>query len=130
MALEVSWTPCPTASSPPSCGDGVCGPDPSETPTSCPSDCPAKACAGAEDYLYLDISSQALVMRREGMHVAWYATAGNFDSDSTGRDESDMTTSSDNVWHAPAQPGNVHIWVVLQDDRGGVGWDSFTLLAQ
>ena len=27
MALEVSWTPCPTASSPPSCGDGVCRPE-------------------------------------------------------------------------------------------------------
>jgi hypothetical protein len=130
LSLEVSWSPCPTVGAPPSCGDGVCGPDPSETATSCASDCPATACTGAEEYLNLDVSTGTLIVQREGMHVAWYSTAGSFDDDSTGRDQSDMTTSSDNVWHAPSQPGPVHLWVVLQDDRGGVGWESYTITVQ
>jgi hypothetical protein len=115
---------------PPSCGDGVCGPDPSETSATCKSDCPAQPCTGAEEYLNLDLASATLVIQREGMQVAWYATAGSFDDDSTGRDQNDLATTSDNVWHAPAQPGLAHLWVVLQDDRGGVGWESYTISVQ
>jgi hypothetical protein len=124
LPLEISWASCPVVSNPPSCGDGVCGPDPND----CKTDCPAQPCTGAEQYLYLD--SSTLVIRREAMHVAWYATAGTFDDDSTGRAEDDTATISDNVWHAPAQPGTVHLWVVLQDDRGGVGWKGFTIAVQ
>jgi hypothetical protein len=125
-SLEVSWAACPLVSDPPGCGDGVCGPDPND----CTGDCPAQPCTGAEEYLNLEISTTTLVIQREGIHVAWYATAGSFEDDSTGRDGSDTTTSSDNVWHAPAQPGTVHLWVVLQDDRGGVGWEGYTIAVQ
>ncbi|MGA2450125.1 MAG: hypothetical protein ABTD50_15705 [Polyangiaceae bacterium] len=128
--LQVSWATCPVVGNPPSCGDAVCGPDPSETAATCKSDCPAQPCTGAEEYLNLDLASATLVIHREGMQVAWYATAGTFDDDSTGRDQSDLTTSSDNVWHAPSQPGPVHLWVVLQDDRGGSGWESYTISVQ
>ena len=59
------------------------------------------------------------------MTVAWFATGGSFDNDRTGRDTSDLTASSDNGWHAPAAAGPVHLWVVLRDDRGGVGWAEY-----
>jgi hypothetical protein len=64
------------------------------------------------------------------MDIAWYATAGSFDDDRTGRASNETTNSSPNTWHAPAQPGRAHLWVVLRDDRGGVGWSDYTIDVQ
>jgi hypothetical protein len=123
MALTASWDGCPTTDV---CGDGFCGPD--ETLQSCASDCTVpKGCTGAERYAGYDLESQSIVDRREAMAVAWFATAGAFDEDRTGRDSSDVTPSSDNGWTAPTQPGIVHMWVVLRDDRGGTGWAEYAL---
>jgi hypothetical protein len=123
LALRVSWASCPVVDA---CGDGVCGPD--EAVASCPTDCTMpKGCSGAERYVNFDLASRTLVDRREGIHVAWFATAGSFDLDRTGRDGSDSTASSDNAWKAPVQAGPVHLWVVLHDDRGGAGWAGYAL---
>ena len=64
------------------------------------------------------------------MHVSWFATGGSFDLDRTGRDGSDVTTTSDNGWTAPSSGTAVHLWIVLRDDRGGVGWAGYALVAQ
>ena len=121
VALELAWASCPTADV---CGDGVCGPD--ETSTGCMADCTAPAgCTGAERYVVFDVGAQALVVSREAMAAAWYATAGSFDSDRTGRDATDPSTTSDNGWTAPSVAGAVHMWIVLRDDRGGVGWAEY-----
>lgn len=133
LELEVSWPQCPTTDS---CGDNVCGPD--ETPMSCAtcdpsivvcaSDCvPLHGCAGAERYAAPDTSGGTLVDLREGIEVAWYATGGSFDVDRTGRGGSDTGTTSDNGWSAPATLGPVTFWIVLRDDRGGVGWDEYVV---
>ena len=45
--------------------------------------------ADAESYVYFDPDSQSLTTKRESMRVAWYATAGALDSESTGRADSD-----------------------------------------
>jgi hypothetical protein len=93
-------------------------------------DCTADAaaiCTGAESYLVLDLSNHELVVQRESMRVSWFATGGSFGLDRTGRDTSDSTTSSDNSWTAPSQAGVVHLWVVLRDDRGGVGFRGYAL---
>jgi len=61
------------------------------------------------------------------MRVSWFATDGSFDQDRTGRDETDMTTATDNDWVAPTTPGVVHLWLVLRDSRGGIDWRALDL---
>ncbi|HEY3817928.1 MAG TPA: hypothetical protein VGL81_12190 [Polyangiaceae bacterium] len=126
VALEVAWAACPLTDT---CGDGLCGPD--ESLASCPADCTTpQGCTGAERYVSFDLSSQSLVDAREGIHVSWFATGGSFALDRTGVDGTDPATTSDNTWQAPGAAGTVHLWVVLRDDRGGIGWGAYTLQAE
>ncbi len=126
LNLEVSWAVCPLKDT---CGDGVCGPD--ETVTECPADCTnPMGCTGAERYMNLDLVSDQIVDQRERITVSWFATGGAFDSDTTGRDSTDTATSSGDGWQAPSQPTHrnpIILWVVLHDDRGGVGWQEYAL---
>jgi hypothetical protein len=123
LTLRVAWARCPTTDA---CGDGVCGPD--ETSTGCPADCVTpRACTGAERFVAFDAETQALVDERESIGVAWFATGGFFDADRTGRGSADSVTTSDNGWTAPMAAGAVHLWVVLRDDRGGIGWAEYGL---
>jgi hypothetical protein len=99
-----------------------------ETPAGCPANCKApQGCAGAERYVNLDLATETVVYQREGIDVAWTATAGIFDADSTGQSGTADTTTSDNGWTAPTTIGPVHLWVVLTDDRHGVGWAGYVL---
>jgi hypothetical protein len=121
LALRVDWAPCPQATG--VCGDGYCDLD--ETAASCPGDCMTlHGCGGAETYVNLDLAAHQLVTQREGMQVSWFATAGSFEDDRTGRDSNDPSSFATNAWQAPSS-GRVHLWVVLRDDRGGVGWDEY-----
>lgn len=82
-------------------------------------------CTGAEPYVVVDDTGLALTDRREAMRVSWFATEGDFDHDNTGRTEEESTagaTTSDNVWTAPAVAKEILLWIVIRDDRGGVGW--------
>jgi hypothetical protein len=109
VILRVGWPACP------------------DEPT-CTEDCEMEpGCAGAEPYLFFDPIALELRSRREGIGVAWYGTAGHFEHASTGRAEDDPATSSDNTWTAPDQAQDVSLWIVLRDDRGGVGWASATV---
>jgi hypothetical protein len=83
--------------------------------------------ADAETHVYFDPIALELDTRREAIAVAWYTTAGRLADARTGRAEDDLTTHSDNTWVAPREAGLVFFWVVLRDDRGGVGWASFAL---
>ncbi|HEX4405923.1 MAG TPA: hypothetical protein VH560_13895 [Polyangia bacterium] len=78
---------------------------------------PAEA---AESYLVWNLAAQALETHREALSVSWFTSAGQYAHDSSGRGEQDTTTSTDDVWTAPAAAGPVHFWVVLRDSRGGV----------
>jgi hypothetical protein len=126
LTLRAAWATCPTKDS---CHDGVCGPD--ESSVSCPSDCAmAHTCSGAERFVVFDTETQTLNDERESIAVAWFATAGFFDADRTGRGATDSTTTSDNGWTAPAAAGPAHLWVVLRDDRGGIGWADYLFQVQ
>jgi hypothetical protein len=88
-----------------------------------PNDTP---CAGAEGYIAYDAMQQSLVQRHEAIQISWYTTDGAFEHDRTGRAEQEAAiASSDNVWAAPDAATNVRFWVVIRDDRRGVGWVSF-----
>lgn len=76
--------------------------------------------SSAETFAYFDPGSQTVTTQREAMQVAWYATGGTLDTESTGRASSDMATTSDDGWTAPVAGGTTHLWVVLRDSRGGV----------
>jgi hypothetical protein len=122
VVMRASWPDCPQT---PTCGDGICGAN--EDKASCPDDCTdPHGCGGSEPYVAYDLASLAVVNRREGMRVSWYATAGTFEHDRSGRTEDQASVpSADNTWTAPDHAGDVHVWVVLRDDRGGVDWGSY-----
>ncbi len=123
VTLQVAWASCPSGRD---CGDGVCDID--EDNVHCPKDCLVPhGCTGAERYLLFDPETHALVDRREGIRVSWFTTAGTFDVDRTDRSADDTTPSSTNTWTAPSGHGDVHLWVVLRDDRGGSGWQSYRI---
>lgn len=116
VSLRASWPACPRE---PSCGDAICSLDEQQT---CSDDCTHLAgCEGAETHVYFDPLALELATRREAIGVTWYASAGTLDEARTGRASDDERSSSDNTWVAPDEPGLVHVWVVLRDDRGGVG---------
>jgi hypothetical protein len=86
------------------------------------------ACTGAESYIYYDPLAHALSDRRESMRVSWFATGGVFRSARTGRTAHEADTAkSDNAWTAPDAEGDVTLWAVLRDDRGGVAWQAYSL---
>ncbi len=128
ITLTASWPVCPTSDT---CGDGVCGAD--ESVTSCPADCngaSANGCAGAERYVNFDELNHVIITSRETIRIAWYATGGSFASDGTGREGTDTATSSSNAFTLPKTSGAIHAWAVIHDDRGGVGWRRFEIVAQ
>ncbi len=94
--------------------------------------CPSSptACSGAETYLFIDPTSKQIATGRESIVAAWYATGGTFDLDRVGREGTDLAFTADKGWTAPSSPGPVHLWVVLRDARGGVGWGSYTIAVE
>ena len=113
LELELRWNECEPL---PSCDEDD---DECETP---------EVCTGAESYIYYDPLSRVLSERREGMRVSWFATGGAFRNARTGRTEQEAdTTNSPNAWTAPDEEGDVTLWTVLRDDRGGVAWQTYPL---
>ncbi|HSC87715.1 MAG TPA: hypothetical protein VLC09_10615 [Polyangiaceae bacterium] len=123
--LRLEWAACPREAE---CGDGLC--TAGESPASCREDCEIdpRGCTGAETYLAGDRSTSQLVERREGMTAAWYTTSGLFGAEQTARLEQDADgTDTSNGWTAPDEAGEVRLWLVLRDDRGGVGWNEYRI---
>lgn len=79
----------------------------------------AWSAGAAEPFVVYDQASASLVDRVEALRVSWFATAGALDADVT----REVSAGGAEVgWVAPAEPGTVHLWAVLRDDRGGAGW--------
>lgn len=64
------------------------------------------------------------------MRVSWFATAGSFANDRTGRGEEELETFTENAWTAPDEARNVHLFVVLRDSRGGVAFASHEVVTR
>lgn len=125
IELTASWADCPTV---PACGDGVCSAD--EDAMQCAGDCMApKGCPGSEQFGSFDPTTRTNVLRREQIRLSWLATAGAFDAPHTGRSADEPTpANSSNGFTAPDTSGKVTVWIVVRDDRGGVGWRSFAVI--
>jgi hypothetical protein len=101
VTLRAAWSACPT------------GP----TPTSC---------TGSEQYVWFDPEARVIALRREAIRVSWFTTAGALATDSSGRSEDEAAqVDTDTTWTAPDAAGEARIWLVVRDDRGGVGWQSY-----
>ena len=79
----------------------------------------------AETYAYYDPASDTVGSKREALSIAWYASGGVLDRESTGRAEDDRATSSNNAWTTPTKAGVVYLWIVLRDSRGGVDFATY-----
>jgi hypothetical protein len=123
VPLTASWDSCPAE---PVCGDGICSAY--EDRINCADDCggsEARGCSGAEPYVWYDLETFTIDPRREGIRVAWYASAGSFEDEQTGRDEGDPGLTTSNVWRAPTRSGPATLWLVIRDSRGGVSWETY-----
>ena len=122
LRFRASWATCPTSVV---CGDGVCSAQ--EDKNNCAVDCAVpKGCTGAEVYAWFNPDSGLLNTRHESIRVSWFATAGRFDNAVTGREESEFASNStDDSWTAPEAVGNVRVWLVIRDARGGQSFQSF-----
>lgn len=78
----------------------------------------------AEEFLYYDTQSQALVTRRELMRLSWFATGGRLEVDASTGDTNVTTT-----WHTPSA-GPAWLWFVLRDSRGGIAVQSAKILVR
>ena len=78
--------------------------------------------ASAETYVHYDPTTTLVVDVRETMRVSWFTSAGAFEHDRTGRTAQERETFTENAWNAPSAAGNVELYVVLRDDRGGVAF--------
>ncbi len=130
VTWRASWPDCGDHAV---CGDGHCDVDerlslspPDPTLVACKADCQKpQGCGGAERYLRFDATSRALVIQREALSTAFYTTAGTLSDPSVGRTSGDPGTDVRTGFTAPATPGTVWLWLVLRDDRGGIGWQGW-----
>jgi hypothetical protein len=82
-----------------------------------------------ETYLYYDTLDQRLVERRESMRVSWFATGGSLAVDGSAVAEDDTATSVSTTWRTPG-PGDMWLWFVLRDSRGGIAWRGLRVTVQ
>lgn len=78
----------------------------------------------AEVYLVFNVRDQVIDVRRESLRVSWFTTAGSFEHDRSGRAAEEPETFTENTWSAPEEARTTHLWFVLRDARGGVGFAS------
>ena len=103
----------------------MCGPR--EDRSNCAEDCTTpKGCTGAEDYAWFNPESRSVETRHESIRVSWFSTAGRFEDAVTGREEDEFAqTATEDIWTAPETTGNVRVWAVIRDARGGQSFSSF-----
>jgi hypothetical protein len=89
----------------------------------CPAETPEE-CGGAERYAFYDHDAQRVVDRDETLVVSWFSSAGALGEERSDRDPSQPVDSATNRYVAPPEPGEVRLWAVVRDDRGGVSWRS------
>jgi hypothetical protein len=124
VTLRAEWERCPRKAE---CGDGLCSEG--EDKNGCADDCTTPlACTGSETYVWYDTEAREVKPRREAVIVSWYATAGEFVERRTGVAENDPDEpKTETTWTAPTKDGDVKLWAVIRDDRGGVSWETYRL---
>lgn len=68
----------------------------------------------------------------ENLRYSWLATRGHFSDETTGG-ATDLFGNKpvlDTKWTAPKEAGEVSLWVVQRDERGGTSWTHRTIVVQ
>ncbi|MDX2050905.1 MAG: hypothetical protein SFV15_00850 [Polyangiaceae bacterium] len=127
VELSALFASCPSE---PICGDGVCSAI--ESKEECGEDCNLqRGCSGAEEYTWFNPVTRVVEQRRESVVASWFATGGSFGAQRTGNSGAEGARSAlSNRYIAPMQVGPQTLWIVLRDDRGGVGWQTLNILVQ
>jgi hypothetical protein len=81
----------------------------------------AETCLGAESYLVYDREAERLEERRETLVVSWFSSAGKLDEERSDSGEAEEPAAT-NTFTVPNHSGEVRLWAVVRDDRGGVSW--------
>ncbi|MDB4991129.1 MAG: hypothetical protein JWN04_6307, partial [Myxococcaceae bacterium] len=82
--------------------------------------------AAQESYVLFDPIERAIVERTETLDVSWYTNGGEFSRDRTTQDPAQPSSSNTLELDSDStQP--LMVWVVLRDERGGVGIGQLTL---
>ena len=81
----------------------------------------AESCFGAESYLVYDREGERLEERRETLMVSWFSSAGELGEERSDDSGGELPAAT-NSFTAPSEPGDVRLWAVVRDDRGGVSW--------
>jgi len=82
--------------------------------------------ASKETYVLFDPTVRDVVERSENLETGWFTNGGEFERDRTTADEDQPVTSNELILDPDvAQP--VTVWIVLRDDRGGVGSTRLTI---
>ncbi len=79
----------------------------------------------AETFPVFDPKTRTVISQREALRVSWFVSGGVLAAERTGRTEDELETYADNIWTTPDGPA--HLWVVVRDSRGGVGFAGFDL---
>jgi hypothetical protein len=77
-----------------------------------------------ETYVLFDPITHEIVERQELLTVSWFTDAGEFDVDRTNPDPG--KSQSTNTLVIDSDQRRAHVWVLLRDDRGGLGYATFT----
>ena len=73
-----------------------------------------------ETYVLFDPVQRAIVERTEALDVSWYTNGGEFEHDRTTQDGADPI-SSNTLLLDPNVTQPISVWMILRDERGGVG---------
>jgi len=74
-----------------------------------------------ESYVLYDRSDRSLRDRTEALRLSWFTSSGELALDST------STPQAVNHYRTPDEPGLVHLWLVLRDERGGQAYADYEL---
>jgi hypothetical protein len=85
--------------------------------------------ASREPFPVYDVGRREIADHHEELVVSWFATAGSFERERTGRQETEEALTVSNVWTAPSTPGPITVWIVLRDNRGGLAVAEYRLTA-
>ncbi len=54
--------------------------------------------------------------------MSWFSSSGELDEERSDEDPAEELPAATNTFTAPNEPGELRVWAVVRDDRGGVSW--------
>jgi hypothetical protein len=81
--------------------------------------------SSVESYVLFDPATRSIKERSESLEIGWFTNGGSFERDRTTPD--DPTSSSNELTIDEDVGAPLTVWIILRDERGGVGFTSLVL---